>query len=65
MYYVTINKQFNNNKQFMQFCKNQKCFVNYTNCKLVVYGQFDSLCAYFDLYIVCLVSGIALFMHFD
>ena len=35
MYYVTINKQFNN-KQFMQFCKNQKCFVSYANCKLVV-----------------------------
>ena len=34
MYYVTINKQFNN-KQFMQFCKNQKCFVSYANCKLV------------------------------
>ncbi|SEM41851.1 hypothetical protein SAMN05216356_11483 [Oribacterium sp. WCC10] len=37
MYYVTINKQFNN-KQFMQFCKNQKCFVSYANCKLVESG---------------------------
>ena len=34
MYYAAINKQFNN-KQFKQFCKNQKCFVSYANCKLV------------------------------
>ena len=35
MYYVTINKQFNN-KNFKQIFKNKKCFVNYANCELVV-----------------------------
>ena len=39
--------------------------VGALDAKLAVYGQFDNLCAYFDLYIVCLVSGIALFMQFD
>ena len=35
MMYVTINKQFQKEQNFKQFCEQQECFSSDANCKLV------------------------------